>query len=36
VELVSGTGEAAQAQPLEAVMGLQVCEAHLHAFALIA
>jgi hypothetical protein len=34
MELVTGTCEAAQAQPLEAVMRLQVCEAHLHALAL--
>ena len=35
-ELVARTGQAAQAHPLEAVMGLQVCEAHLDLFALVA
>jgi transposase len=29
VELVACTGEAAQAHPLEAVMGLQMCKAYL-------
>jgi hypothetical protein len=29
VELVACAGEAAQPQPLEAVMGLQMCKAHL-------
>jgi hypothetical protein len=36
VELVAGTREAAQAQPLDSMMRLQACEAHLDAFALIA
>src|SRR5262245_40190340 len=33
MELVSGARQAAQPHALEAVMGLQVCEAHLDAFA---
>jgi hypothetical protein len=36
MERVGGAGEAAQVQPLEAVMRLQVCEAHFDALALIA
>ena len=35
MELVACTGEPAQAHALEAVMGLQVCKAHLDLFALI-
>jgi hypothetical protein len=36
VEFVSGAGQAAQAHALKAVMGLQVCEAHLDPFSRIA
>ena len=36
MELVAGTRETAQSQPLEAMVGLQVCEAHLDPLALIA
>src|SRR5262245_41525214 len=32
VELVAGAGQAAQPHALEAVMGLQVCKAHLDPF----
>ena len=31
MELVASAGEASKPQPLEAVVGLQVCEAHLDA-----
>jgi hypothetical protein len=36
VELVAGAGQASEPHALEAVMGLQVCKAHLDSFALIA
>jgi hypothetical protein len=36
VELVTRAGEAAQSHPLEAVMGFQVGNAHLHLLAFIA
>ena len=35
MELVAGTGEPPQAHSLEAVMGLQMCKAHLNLFALV-
>jgi hypothetical protein len=35
VELVAGTGETAQTQSLEAVMGLQVRKAHLEALSFV-
>ena len=35
MELVACTGDAAQAHSLEAVMGLQMCKAHLNRFALV-
>ena len=36
MELVACAGKPSQAHPLEAVMGLQVCEAHLDALSFIA
>jgi len=36
VELVAGTGQTSEPHAIEAVMGLQVREAHLDALALIA
>ena len=36
VELVAGAGQAAQAHALEAMMGFQVCKAHLDPFSQIA
>ena len=35
MELIARTGEPAQSQSLEAVMGFQVCKAHLDLFSLI-
>ena len=36
VELIASAGEAAQSKALERMVGLQVCEAHLDALALVA